>query len=560
MGFDRRSFLKTGLVTSAVTALSRSEFAAAAVSSKAEQPVPSPHSRQKHLMGGGDPRRAGAFKPLPYTNTDELSLADGFSWYPLLRTGDVINAQGDKAGDCCDYLHFMPGRNPDQAFLWVNHEYLIDNVLYGKRVVASSKTKAQVDFEMTLVGGSYVELTLTTESNGSRRWRVKPDSVHAFRLTAHTPIAMVGAAGGRTAMGTMANCSGGFTPWRTILTAEENFDIFYGTSENGFRSHYGWGKYYKRSELDYGWVVEVEPQTRAARKLTALGRFAHESATVTVAKDKRVVVYMGDDAKGECLYKFISKKKLTGDPRKDADLLVEGDLYVANLSRSEWILLSPENPVLGKNKKFSSLKNILTFTREAAKIAGGTKLNRPEDIEVDSVSGDVYFTLTNFAEAGDPYGSLNLIREKNGDASALQFEFETFLTGGLRSGVSCPDNLTFGPENSLWVCTDMSASAMGKASLERFHRNSMFRVETDEFGSVFARHFLQAPRDAELTGPTFLPDGSGLFVSVQHPGESSFSKQGVGYTSHWPDGGKSKPLSTVVCIYSTDQKSDRFSR
>lgn len=559
MGFDRRGFLKTGLITSAVTALSRSEFAGASGSEKTADIASSVKKQPRPPMGGGDPRRSQAFKALPYTNTDELSVAEGFSWYPVLRKGDVINAQGDRAGDCCDFLHLMPGRDPNQAFLWVNHEYILDNVLYGAKVDPKSKTKAQVDHEMTLVGGSFVELTRATEKNGTSRWKLKSDSVGAFRLTAHTPIAMVGPAGGRTALGTLANCSGGHTPWQTVLTAEENFDIFFGTRANGFRSHYGWGKYYQRSELDYGWVVEVDPETRSARKLTALGRFAHESATVTLAKDKRVVVYMGDDAKGECLYKFISKNRLSGDARKDLDLLVEGSLYVANLSRSEWILLSPENPDLNNSKKFSSLKNILNHTREAAHLAGGTRLNRPEDIEVDPMTGEVYFTLTNFAEAGDIHGSLNLIREKNGDAASLHFEYETFLTGGLRSGMSCPDNLTFGPQNSLWVCTDMSASAMGHAALERFERNSMFRVETDAAGSVFARHFLQAPRDAELTGPTFLPDGSGLFVSVQHPGESSFSKKGVGYTSHWPDGGSSKPVSTVVFVYPSDQNKDRFS-
>lgn len=558
MGTDRRGFLKAGLVTTAVSALSRSEFAAAAASNGSASSIHSVKPQNAKSMGGGDPRRPSAFTALPYTGTDELSVAAGFAWYPLLGMGDVINTQGDTVGDCCDYLHFIPGRDPNQAFLWVNHEYILDNILYGKDPDTQTKTKAQIDHEMTLVGGSYVELVRTSQPDGSLRWKLKSDSVQAFRLNAHTPIAMVGPAGGRTALGTLANCSGGFTPWGTILTAEENFDVFFGTRANGFQSHYGWGKYYKRSELDYGWVVEVDPETRAARKLTALGRFAHESATVTVAPDKRVVVYMGDDAKGECLYKFVSREKLTGNTRKDADLLVDGDLYVANLSRGEWILLSPEHPALARDKKFKSLKNILTHTREAAKKVGGTRLNRPEDIEVDSATGDVYFTLTNFAEAGDVYGSLNLIREKNGDAAATHFEFETFLTGGLRSGVSCPDNLTFGPQNTLWVCTDMSASAMGFGSLEKFQRNSMFRVETDTAGSVFARHFMQAPRDAELTGPTFLPDGSGLLVSVQHPGESSFSKKGVGYTSHWPDGGQSKPVSTVVFVYPVDQKKERF--
>ncbi len=34
--------------------------------------------------------------------------------------------------------------------------------------------------------------------------------------------------GASTAIGTLANCSGGVTPWRSILTCEENYDMFYG--------------------------------------------------------------------------------------------------------------------------------------------------------------------------------------------------------------------------------------------------------------------------------------------------------------------------------------------
>jgi secreted PhoX family phosphatase len=294
--------------------------------------------------------------------------------------------------------------------------------------------------------------------------------------------------------------------------------------------------------------------------LTALGRFAHEGATLTKSKAGNVVVYLGDDAKGQCIYKFVSKGRVTGDPVKDADLLVDGDLYVANFSKGEWIHLSPENPNLAKDDRFKNLSGILINTREAAKLAGGTKLNRPEDIKIDPSNGDVYFALTNNADAGDIYGSVNLLRENNGDAGEKRFSFQTFATGGTRTGMSCPDNLTFGPGNLLWACTDMSASAMGKGALSSFGRNSMFRLETDIAGSVFARHFIQAPRDAELTGPTFLPDGSGLLLSVQHPGEGSYAKAGIGLTSHWPDGGEAKPVSTVVCILPVDGKKERFSR
>lgn len=562
MTLDRRKFISTGVLTTFVSALGRTNAAAAGTN-----PGPETISRKSDKaqgssmkMGVGDPRRKMAFRPLPYTGQDELSVAEGFTWYPILKAGDVINAKGDRAGDCCDYLHFMPGKTADQAFLWVNHEYLLDNVLYGKNLKAEDKSKEQVDAEMKMVGGSYVELIGFKHTDGSRRWKLKSDSQFAFRLDANTPIPLVGPAGGRTVLGTLANCSGGYTSWGTILTAEENFDVYFKQNEGTFHSYYGWGNHYPRSEEDYGWIVEVNPVTQSARKLTALGRFAHEGATVTKSKDGKVVVYLGDDAKGQCLYKFVSHGQITGDAKKDQDLLLEGNLYVANISKGEWILLSPENPTLAKDERFKSLKNILINTREAAKVAGGTKLNRPEDVKVDPSNGDVYFALTNNADVGDVYGSVNLLRELDGDAAAKKFSFETFAAGGPRTGMSCPDNLTFGPKTTLWACTDMSASAMGKGALATFERNSMFRLEMDDAGSVFARHFIQSPRDAELTGPCFLPDGSGLLLSVQHPGEGSYGKEGVGLTSHWPEGGSSKPVSTVVCVIPANGNTERFWR
>ncbi|MEY3903932.1 MAG: hypothetical protein RL189_3238 [Pseudomonadota bacterium] len=567
MTSGRRDFLFKGALAALAGALASNDALASPQDGGKNQKVirrqrksgtDEPAQQNRSSMGAGDPRRPRAFKPLPYDGQDELTVADGFTWYSLVRTGDIINSKGERAGDCCDYLHFKRGASSDQAFLWINHEYVLDNVLYAGVLNPDEKSKEQVDAEMKLVGGSYVELKKVQQPDGAARWVLKSDSNLAFRLDANTPIPMVGPAGGRTAIGTLANCSGGYTPWGTILTAEENFDVYFKKNEGTFRGYYGWGKYYPRNEEDYGWVVEVDPVTQKARKLTALGRFAHEGATVAQAKDGRIVVYLGDDAKGQCIYKFISKGRVSGNPTIDADLLVQGDLYVANLSKGEWIHLSPENSALAKSNKFSTLAEVMTHTREAAKIVGGTRLNRPEDIKIDPSNGDVYFALTNNSDSGDMYGSVNLIREHRGDFASLTFEFETFVVGGLRSGLSCPDNLTFGPAGTFWATTDMSASAMGRGALSAFKRNSMHRLETDQSGSVFVRHFVQAPRDAELTGPCFLPDGSGLLLSVQHPGEGSFEKDGIGFTSHWPDGGKSAPVSTVVCIVPTDGKKDRF--
>jgi hypothetical protein len=42
------------------------------------------------------------------------------------------------------------------------------------------------------------------------------------------------------------------------------------------------------------------------QKLTALGRLKHENAEAVIARDGHVVDYLGDDERGDCLYKFVS--------------------------------------------------------------------------------------------------------------------------------------------------------------------------------------------------------------------------------------------------------------
>lgn len=494
------------------------------------------------------------FAPLPYSAKDELSLAEGFAWTPLVSLGQVISARGDTFGDCCDFTAFFAGQNPHHGFLWVNHEFVLPHVHAGKRVRSADRTRSVIDSEMKLVGGSFLELRREAPGASGRPgpWRLVADSKRAFRIDATTSIPLVGPAGGRTVRGTMGNCGGGTTPWGTVLSGEENVHVYYG--KNFDDENYGWGRFYEAPNEDYGWIVEVDVSTGTGRKLTALGRFAHEGATVTQARDGRVVVYMGDDAAGQCLYKFISRGKASGVPSQDRDLLVEGSLYCADLRAGAWRLLAPENPKLAaaareQPKLFGSLAAILTNAREAAKVAGGTPLNRPEDVKIHPSRGTVYFSLTNNAAAGDLHGQVVALEEGDGgDAGALNFSYDSLIVGGPGRGFSCPDNLCFGPGESMWVCTDISGGSMGKGAHERFARNSVVRLEHNpDLGLSTARHFLQAPFEAEVTGPSFSADGSTFFLSIQHPGELSFEKS-AGFTSHWPRAGTEAPLSTVIAI------------
>ncbi|NNC84138.1 MAG: DUF839 domain-containing protein [Flavobacteriales bacterium] len=469
------------------------------------------------------------------STVDDLVLAEGLQSRTLLRFGDAISEK-DTFGFNCDYTAFIP-EGPDEGLLWVNHEY--PNPLFVSGHTGGEKTKEEVDKEMYSVGGSFVEMR---KEDG--RWN-PIQSEKNMRLTGHTIIPFNWPhpiAGKKEAMGTFQNCSGGVTPWRTILTCEENYHQCYGECMRGSaqidegRGTYGWNSFYDNRPEHYGWVVEVDPQTGDAQKHVALGRFSHECATIIELEDGRVVVYSGDDKNDEHLYKFISS--VPGS-------LKEGTLYVADLEKGAWLSLDIEEQAVLK-KNFTDQTEVLIYCREASKLLGATPLDRPEDIEIDPVTGHVLVACTNNKPKKNFHGQIMKFMEKDGRYDALEFESEMFLTGGEETGFSCPDNLAFDQAGNLWFTVDVSGSAMNYGVYEPFGNNGLFMVPRSgpQEGEVI--QMASAPNDAELTGPFFSPDGKTLFLSVQHPGETSVSLEKL--TSHWPDGGDSIPLPSVVAI------------
>ena len=369
------------------------------------------------------------------------------------------------------------------------------------------------------------------------------------RITAKTPIKLnwdYKIKGKAIVMGTLANCSGGITPWQTFLTCEENYDGFYGETlydANGEPQHkesyyYGWENYYDNPPEHYGWVVEVDPKTGNAQKHIALGRFAHECCTLYELEDKRIVAYTGDDSNNEHLYKFVSSKP---------NSLKEGVLYVADTINGKWLALDWETqPIL--QEKFKDQTQVLIRAREAAKLLGATPLNRPEDIEIDPITGHIFVSLTNNKRKNDFHGSILKIEESEGKFDALTFSASTFMAGGEANGFSCPDNLAFDHSGNLWFTSDMSGNAMNKDGKPylAFKNNSLFVIPRfgDDAGKVL--RVASAPRDAELTGPWFSPDGKTLFLSVQHPGEQT--KDINNPTSKWPFDKDNIPKPAVVAI------------
>ena len=205
----------------------------------------------------------------------------------------------------------------------------------------ASLTEKQVKISQAASGNTIVEIART----GSE-WKVVLDSKYNRRINAlNTKIGVSGPAinsprlatsvdpEGQEIIGTINNCAGGITPWGTYLTCEENVNYYFAgkladghpEAQNLKRYNFGfelfhWSKFDKRFDLNqepneanrFGWVVEIDPMDPDSKpiKRTALGRFKHEGGENIIASDGRLVIYMGDDQRGEYLYKFVSRDKV----------------------------------------------------------------------------------------------------------------------------------------------------------------------------------------------------------------------------------------------------------
>jgi secreted PhoX family phosphatase len=456
----------------------------------------------------------------------------------------------------------------DRGLLAVNHEYVVQP--YGLHPAGSTagaaRVASEVEKEIYAHGVSVVEVKRGTSndmgmvrgSRFNRRITSATEMLFTGPVKANALVKTKFSADGLKTRGTNNNCANGYTPWGTYITCEENWlnvvaraandnakrtakEIAglnrYGLPENR-KSPYLWDTAgtddlfirwtssvtgaaatddYRNIANTFGWVVEIDPfnPTAIPAKRTALGRFNHEGAWPSLAvPGQPIVMYMGDDARNEYIYKFVSKalwdiKDVNGGMAAGAKYLDEGILYVAKFSADgsgQWLELTfGKNALDASNASyaFADQADVMTHARIAADLRGATKMDRPEWGGVNPLNGEVYMTLTNnsnrvattatptgsqlkpdaanpryyedmkgaTSQKGNPNGHIIRWREAAGNVAATTFAWDIYLfaaqadaaadvnLSGLTAvnDFSSPDGLYFDPRGLLWIQTDDGA-------------------------------------------------------------------------------------------------------
>jgi uncharacterized protein len=534
------------------------------------------------------------FKPVPVSEKDTVLVPEGYEAVAFAAWGEPVGVPGNMPGfrrDASnsaadqavqmgmhhDGIHYYPidGRSDGSSthgLLVMNHEYTDDGLLFpdGKRNWTAEKVhKAQAAHGVAVIEVAFRD----------GRWQMVRPSNYARRFTARTPFAVGGPAAGhvlmrteadpdgRTVLGTLNNCGSGMTPWGTYLSAEENWAFYFDgpDTRDADQRRWGllrtglsrWGEHDPRFDAKrhpnefhrFGWIVEIDPfdPSSVPVKRTALGRGAKEGAWVATTRDGRAVVYSGEDARFEYIYKFVSRDPVApGGAKANATLLDHGTLYVARFDADGtglWLPLVQGQGPLTADHGFPDQGAVLIRSRQASDRLGATKMDRPEWIAIDQDARTVYCTLTNNSRRGMPNrpavdaanpranNTMGHIIEwtEDGDFDATGFRWKHLLLAGdpankrpeARGDIrgdsfACPDGLALDARGVLWIQTDVSSDEKGRGEMQRLGNNQMLACDPAT-GEV--RRFLTGPVGCEITGLALTPDGRTMFVNIQHPGE-----------------------------------------
>ncbi len=563
-----------------------------------------------------------AFKPIAAQTDATVHVPEGYTWKRLVSWGDplfsdapafdpkngVPTAGSDRVfGENTDGMElFLIG---DKQVLVVNSEYTNNKINLAGNEEGVSASADEVLRLQQFQGVNVLEIA--EDADG---WKVVVDSPFNRRIHHNTPMQLSGPAAGHdllkteadptgtTSLGTFNNCGSGKTPWGTYLTCEENFNGYFGTTvdvsgdeavvagykrygidtkvEPGRYNYHGFDSRFDVSKNPNephraGYIVEIDPANAESTpvKRTALGRFKHENAACVVSADGRVVVYLGDDERGEFLYKWVSRDIYV--PGGDTStLLDEGMLHVAKFNDDQtgsWISLTEDNTGM-------PAAETAIFTRTAASKVGATTMDRPEWVAVNPVSIEAYCCLTNNSRRGvknddgtmrtnaggdvmtvnavnprekNDYGQIVRWRPARGDHAANVFEWDLYVMAGnptvhaegpmagsanINAGnlFNSPDGMVIDSTGLIWIQTDGEDDNEGDYA---GMGNNQMLAGDPVTGEI--HRFLTGPTGSEVTGLCWSADKRTMFVGIQHPGEN------------FPDG-DSLPRSSIVAVKRDD--------
>ncbi|MEM9641499.1 MAG: PhoX family phosphatase [Pseudomonadota bacterium] len=564
-----------------------------------------------------------AFEQLAPQTDGTVHVPAGYNWDVLVRWGDPLFSDAP----AFDATTGIPTEGSDRVFgentdgmelfsqgdtelLVVNSEYVNTKVNLPAEQEGAAVSAEDITRLQNFQGVSVIEVT-----EGDDGWQVVVDSAYNRRIHHRSPMVIDGPAAGHdllkteadatgtASLGTFNNCGSGRTPWGTYLTCEENFNGYFGTTEElsldevhaaGFKRYgvstdvdpgrYNYHGFDPRFDLSKnpnephraGYIVEIDPWDPEGTpvKHTALGRFKHENAAYALTPEGQVVVYMGDDERGEYMYKWTSRDIYV--PGGDTStLLSEGVLSVAKFNddgTGTWIALTPEDTGMTEAE-------IAIFTRIAATEVSATTMDRPEWIAVNPTAVEAYCCLTNNSRrgaknddgsvrtnaAGEPmvpnapnprelnnYGQIVRWRPHNDDHGAATFDWDLYVMAGnptvhtdgpyagsanINAGnlFNSPDGMQIDTTGLIWIQTDGDDDNEG--DFAGMGNNQMLAGDPVT-GEI--RRFLTGPNGSEVTGLTWSADRRTMFVGIQHPG------------TPFPDGEGALPRSAIVTVKRDD--------